>query len=411
MTQVANSTLDGTLLLDPGVIEDPYPFYRRLLAEAPVWRVPGTNVVVISSFELVNDAVARVEAFSSNMKCLLYKDDAGLPQQLSFGDNGQQTLATADPPQHSLHRKTVFPDLVAKRMIALEPVIADLATACVSAALAQGETDFMATVGNVVPITVVNDLVGFDDSDPAVLLQGAFDSTAMLGATLTLPDLDAYIVRIGEIQEWIVAQLDDADTTRGGHLLGTIARGVEDEAFGLFEATVMLHTLLSAGGETTSSLLGNAVRILAERPDLQDRLRADRTLVPTFIEEVLRLESPFRVMLRSVPAATKIGGVDVHEGDTVLLLFAAANRDPNQWERPDELDLEREAGRNHLAFGKGIHYCVGARLARLEADIVLRDLLARTTSFELDPENPPVIVQSLLVRRLESLPLRLTSAP
>ena len=123
--------LDATFLLDAAVIDDPYPFYRRLLAEAPVWRVPGTSVVVISSFELVNEAVARVADFSSNMKCLLYKDEDGLPQQLSFGDLGQQTLATADPPEHAIHRKTVFPDLVAKRMVSLEPYISDLAASCV----------------------------------------------------------------------------------------------------------------------------------------------------------------------------------------------------------------------------------------------------------------------------------------
>jgi cytochrome P450 family 144 len=410
MTEVVNQTLDATLLLDAEVIDDPYPFYRRLLAEAPAWRVPGTAVVAISSFELINDAVGRVEDFSSNMKCLLYKNAVGLPEQLSFGDIGQQTLATADPPEHALHRKTVFPDLVAKRMVSLEPFISDLATICVRNAVAEQTTDFMATVGNVVPITVVNDLVGFQGSDPTALLHAAFDSTAMLGAVLPLTELDALITRIGKVQHWIVTQLQSVDTGLDGHLLGTIARGVSAGTFGEYEATVMLHTLLSAGGETTSSLLGNAVRILAERPDLQDQLRSDPSLVPSFAEEVLRLESPFRVMLRSVPADTTIGGVDVRAGDTVLLLFGAANRDPQQWERPDYLDLYRDMARTHLAFGKGIHYCVGARLARLEADIVLRELLARTSSIELDPERPPRIVQSLLVRRLAQLPLRLTSA-
>jgi cytochrome P450 len=410
MTEAVNQTLQATLLLDTEVIDDPYPFYRRLLAKAPAWRVPGTAVVVISSFELINEAVARVGDFSSHMKCLLYKDEEGLPQQLSFGDMGQQTLATADPPEHALHRKTVFPDLVAKRMVSLEPFISDLATACVRDAVAEQATDFMATVGNVVPITVVNDLVGFQGSDPAVLLQAAFDSTATLGSVLSLTDLDALITRIGEVQDWIVTQLENADTGLDGHLLGTIARGVSAGTFGKYEATVMLHTLLSAGGETTSSLLGNAVRILAERPGLQDQLRRDPALVPSFVEEVLRLESPFRMMMRSVPANTAIGGVDVDEGDTVLLLFGAANRDPQQWERPDDLDLSRDMARTHLAFGKGIHYCVGARLARLEAGIVLGELLARTSSIELDPDRPPRIVQSLLVRRLATLPLRITSA-
>ena len=397
-------------LLDPQVIDDPYPFYRRLLAEAPVWRVPGTHVVVVSSFDLVTEATARVEDFSSHMKCLLFKNDDGLPEQLSFAHMSQQTLATADPPDHSLHRRTVFPDLVAKRMLALEPGISELAVDCVEQALAQGRTDFMAAVGNVVPITVINDLVGFRDSDPQHLLKAAFDSTAMLGSVLASADLDALIGRIGAVHEWIRKQMETVRAEDSDKVLGTITAGVEAGTFSEYEATIMLHTLLSAGGETTSSLLGNAALILAERPDLQQKLREEPGLVANFIEEVLRLESPFRMMMRSVPGPASLGGVDICAGDTLLMLFGAANRDPAQYDRPDELVLDRDNVRTHLAFGKGIHYCVGARLARLEAQIVLAELLGRTSVIELDPDASPQRAESLLVRRFTRLPLRLTPA-
>ena len=108
--------IPGTLLLDPNVIEDPYPFYRRLRAEAPVWEIPGTRVFTVSTFELLAEAVGRVDDFSSHIKCLLYRNDAGLPDRFAFGDTGGQVLATADPPVHAVHRSTVFPELVAKRM-------------------------------------------------------------------------------------------------------------------------------------------------------------------------------------------------------------------------------------------------------------------------------------------------------
>lgn len=407
----------ATALLDPRVIDDPYPFYRRLHAEAPVWRVPGTKVVVVGSHDLLTEATARVEDFSSNMKCLLYKDDDGLPEQLPFDDMSQQTLVTADPPEHTLHRRTVFPELVAKRMVALEPGIRDLAVDCVQRAVDAGRMDFMATVANPVPITVVNDLVGFRDSDPLVLLQAAFDSTAMLGSLVTLADLDGLIVRIDAVQAWIRQQMEtvradsDSDADRDSdNVLGTIAGGVEAGTFSEDEATMMLHTLLGAGGETTSSLLGNAAVILAEDPHLQQRLRAQPELLGSFVEEVLRLESPLRMMLRSVPRPTTLGGVGLQEGDTLILLFGAANRDPAQYERPDELDLDRDQLRTHLAFGKGIHYCVGARLARLEGQIVLAELLARTSLIELDPDESPRRAASLLVRRYDRLPLKLTPA-
>jgi cytochrome P450 len=150
---------------------------------------------------------------------------------------------------------------------------------------------------------------------------------------------------------------------------------------------VVLHTLLSAGGESTTSLLGNAVRILAEQPDLQEHLRRDPEQVSKFVEEALRLESPFRYLMRYVPETTTLGGVEIPSGATVLLLWGAANRDAAEFERPDEVDLERRAPRHHVSFGRGIHYCVGAPLARVEARIVLTALLERTKTITLDPNT------------------------
>ncbi len=171
------------------------------------------------------------------------------------------------------------------------------------------------------------------------------------------------------------------------------------------EGVIILHTLLSAGGESTTSLIGNAARVLAERPDLQQQLRDELDLVPAFVEEILRLESPFRFMLRSVPADTSLGGVAIPAGSTVLVFYSAANRDPAEFDQPDELMLGRDVPRHHVAFGRGIHHCVGAPLARLEARVVLTRLLSETTCFGLDPEQPPTRVTSLLVRRHETLPL------
>src|SRR6202034_3939105 len=170
---------------------------------------------------------------------------------------------------------------------------------------------------------------------------------------------------------------------------GAVAAAVNSGVFGDLEAASILHILLSAGGESTTSLLGNAVRILAERPGLQDQLRADPGLIPRFAEEVLRLESPFRYQMRSVPRDTALGGVGIPAGATLLLLFGAANRDAAEFERPDEVDLDRKVPRLHMAFGRGIHHCVGAPLARIEARVVLSVLLERTASFTLDPERAP----------------------
>jgi cytochrome P450 len=402
-----NKEISGTLLLDPAVIDDPYPFYRELQARAPVWEIPGTGIFTVATAGLVTEATGRTGDFSSSMRCLLYRDDAGQPCRLSFGDAASQALATADPPVHALHRDAVFPELIAKRMAALEPDIADLAGECVTRALERGTAEFMTVIGNVVPITITSRLIGFRDADVDQLLGAAFDSTALVGSALAFDELMALVTRSAEIQDWIAGQVAAARQDPGADLLGAVATAVNSGVFGDLEAASILHILLSAGGESTTSLLGNAVRLLAERPDLQAYLRGDPGLIPRFVEEVLRLESPFRYQMRSVPRDTTLGGVSLPAGSTVLLLFGAANRDAAEFDRPDELDLQRRQPRQHLAFGRGIHYCVGAPLARVEARIVLSVLLDRTTSITLDPEHPPQWVQSLMVRRHEELPIQL----
>jgi cytochrome P450 len=398
--------IPGTLLLDPGVIEDPYPFYRRLQTEAPVWRVPDREVFTVGSFALLADAVARVDDFSSNIRALLYRDEEGLPGRLSFGDAGVDVLATADPPDHKVHRNVVFSELVAQRMAALEPEIADTADRCLERALDHESFDFMAEVGNVVPITFISRLIGFPEGDLGMLLRAAFDSTLMLGATSSLSQLNALVARIGEIEAWIADQVAAAIGQPDDDILGAVARGIDVGVFTIQEATVVLHTLLSAGGESTTSLLGNAVRLLADNRDLQDRLRGQPDLVPAFIEEALRLESPFRFLMRFVPETTSLGDVEIPSGATVLLLWGAANRDPTEFDDPNEVDLDRPLLRRHVAFGRGMHYCVGAPLARLEARVVLGMLLERTSGVTLDTGNSPRRIESLMVRRHEQLPLR-----
>jgi cytochrome P450 len=390
-------TLSGTHLLDPAVIDEPYGFYEGLRAGAPVWEVPGTGIYTVATFQLVAEAAGRVEDFSSNINCLLYRGTDGMPCRLPFGDAGIQALATADPPMHALHRDTVFPELVAKRMAALEPDIVEIAEDCVSKALDEGPVDFMTAIGNVVPITMISRLIGFRDSPLDELLNAAFDSTAMLGSTLSYDELVALIGRTSEIERWLSHQLSVAMIQPTADLLGAVAQGIKTEAFSEYEAIVILHTLLSAGGESTTSLLGNAVRILAEHPDLQNDLRGNPELIPMFVEEALRLEPPFRYHMRFVPQDTALGGVEIPAGSTVLLLWGSANRDPEVFDKPDAIDLDRKVLRRHVAFGRGIHHCVGAPLARVEARNVLSVLLSRTRDMTLDPVHPPKWANSLMV--------------
>jgi cytochrome P450 len=403
-------TIAGTHLLEPSVIDEPYGFYEELRSDAPVWEVPGTGIFTVATFQLLAEAAGRVDDFSSNLNCLLYRDDQGMPCRLPFNDAGIQALATADPPFHAVHRDTVFPELVAKRMAALEPDIVEIAEDCVARALDEGSVDFMTTIGNVVPITMISRLIGFRDSDIDQLLNAAFDSTAMLGSTLSYDELVGLIARIGEIGEWISLQLSAVLREPRNDLIGAVAQGVNSQALSKEQAYGILHTLLSAGGESTTSLIGNAARLLAEHRDLQHELRESPELIPMFVEEALRLEPPFRYHMRSVPHDTELGGVKIPAGATVLLLWGAANRDPAMFDRPETIDLTRQVPRRHVAFGRGIHHCVGAPLARIEARIVLGVLLNRTSDITLDLHHPPRWANSLMVRRHEELRVHLVAS-
>lgn len=401
-----------TMLLDPQVIEDPYPFYDALRTTEPVWRVPGTSVVVVTSFAAVSEAVNRPQDFSSNITALIHRAEDGTPATVPFGGDGTNVLATADPPVHTLHRRTVFPELVARRMKELRPQVDDLTLAHLRPALAAGSFDFMSEVGDAVPIRVVSRLVGWHDEDPDELLAAAFDSTSILRAVRPLAEVEAAGERTEMVGAWIADQLHSALADPPEGLLGVIAEAIQRDELTFLDGLIMLHTLLGAGGESTTGLLGNAVHVLASDPHLQESLRTDPELVTPFIEEVLRFESPFRQHMRHVRHDTELLGTPVPAGSTVLLMWAAANRDPAEFDRPDEIVLDRPSPRHHLGFGRGIHHCVGAPLARLEADVVLRRLLELTKSFRLDPDRRAVREESLMIRRFRALPLVVeTAAP
>lgn len=398
--------IPATLLLEKSVVADPYAFYRRLVAEAPVWRVPDTGIVIVSSHDAVTEVVSRVGCFSSNLHAILYRGALGTPELLPFEAGGLQTLAVADPPLHTTHRRAVFPELVARRMAALRPDIETLARERLAMALSEPRFEAMRELANAIPIRVVSQLIGFQSADPERLLAAAFDSTEMLAATRSLEEIHATMARSGEVMLWIADQLQRSVEREAEGILGAIGAAVASGDLQFGEGLVIMHTLLSAGGESTTSLLGNAIHMLALDPELQAHIRREPELVEPFVEEALRLESPFRYHLRHATRTSDVCGVTIPAGSTVLLFWGAANRDPAEYDRPDDVVLDRPAPKHHLAFGRGIHFCVGAPLARLEAQIVLSELLAETVDFTLDPDHPPVRVDSLMVRRFSTLPIR-----
>jgi cytochrome P450 len=393
------------------LIDDPYPFYERLRHQAPVWNLPGTNAYFVSTWELIAEAASRVDDFSNHFRHMLFSEDDGALGVLPTG-SGPDVFAGADPPTHTEHRKLFFPELVQKKMQELESYVSALADHRLDDVLDTRGWDAASLLANWLPIQVVAErVIGFRDVDIAQVQHWTFAGSQFSGGCLTLGQMTELGAAAAGLLPWVTAQLDHAIAAPAtGDVLSATLAGMRAGVLTHEEAAFNLMVLLGAGSETTTSLIGNAICMLADRVDLQAALRRDPVRLPDFVDEVLRFESPFRFHPRSVPHDTDLGGVRIPQGSMVVLLWASANRDPAVFEHPDNFMLDRTNARMHMGFGRGIHFCVGAPLARLEARVVLERLLARTRSFTLGDPETCAWVPNLWVRRHERVPIVVTAA-
>jgi len=394
-------------LFDPAVVEDPYPFYAELRRHSPVHRVPGTDFFLVSTWDAVQEATARVDDFSSNLTAaLVHQGDAIAVFDMDTVGSAGHVLATADDPHHADERKLVLPGLVAKRIRALEPFIEQTAHRLWAEGARDGAVEWMSAMGDRLPMTLVAKLIGLPDDDVPRLVEWGYGSTELLGGVLAEGRLPVAVDDAIQLAGYLHGAFEAANRDPGDDLLGDLVAAVNGGDVEPHVGVLMLVQLVGAGGESTAGLIGNAARLLATNPDTQDALRADPTLMTPLLEETLRLESPFRGHHRHVVADTALAGTDLPEGAHLLLLWGAANRDEAAFTEPDRLRLDRPSPRSHLAFGKGLHFCVGAALARTEARIAVGTLLANTSGFGLaDAEWVP----SIMVRRHRRLQLTLAS--
>ena len=399
--------------LAPAWLEDPYPRFAWLRRHAPVCEVGASRVFLVASWALIEEALAAGAELSANLTGLLIRGESGAPELFSFGGVGDANavLATADPPSHDVHRRIVQPVLAAGRVAALEGELRARVVRRLAPYLAAGGGEWTAAVADPIPSEMISRLLGFPESELPRVLGWAMQGGAMLAGTLGCEELLELLRETGPLaaylSEHFAAARADAPLRRAAPVLDVLLAGLEQGALTPGQAIGIGVVLVGAGGESTASLVGSAVRLLAERPELQATLRGEPQQLPAFIEEAVRLESPFRGHYRAVRQPARLGGVALEAGDRLLLLWASANRDEARFARPDALDLARPHPRDHLGFGRGIHFCVGAALARLEARVILEELLARTREIAFDPAHPPAHVPSLFVRRLAHLHLLL----
>ena len=356
-------------LVDRELFANPYPAYQALRAHSPVHyiSIPANASVGLDkpiwawgllNYHDVYTALRDHDTFSSQS-----------PVAGQFGP--PLVLIQDDPPRHTRFRRIVNKAFTLKRVEALEPWITKITNELLDP-LANQETDMVTALTVPLPMRVIARLMGIPEEDYATFKRWSDAFLSTVG-----PDRND---RMQNVQDMVTyfGQMAAARRSHGAEDLITalVEAEIEGESLQDWEILGFCILLLIAGNETTTNLLGNLCNVLVERPELWQRLRDDRNLVEEVIEETLRYESPVQRLFRTTTRELEFAGVKMNKGDRVTIFYGAANRDPAEFPQPDEFRLDRDL-RNHVAFGMGIHYCLGAPLARAEARIALNALLDR----------------------------------
>ncbi|MBB2934059.1 cytochrome P450 [Amycolatopsis bartoniae] len=396
--------LDEPIQLDQDFIQNPHAVYERLRTESPVRPVAmprGLKAWLVTGYAEARALLADPRLSKDNKRVReLFAVHRGADS--AFVSSLAAHLLNMDPPDHTRLRKLVNKAFTVRTVSRLRPRVEQIADELLAAMPEDGRVDLLNAFAFPLPITVICELLGIPTTDRDDFR--AWSNTIVSAAT---PEqLRSHGTALSEYLTKLIAA-KRAEPTED--LLSDLVHVSEaGDQLSEVELISMAFLLLVAGHETTVNLIGNSVRALLERPDQLAALRADPSLLPGAVEEFLRFEGPVNIAtLRFTTEPVEVGGTVIPADQFVLISLLSANRDGEKFAEPDTLDVTRPAG-GHLAFGHGIHYCVGAPLARLEAEIALGKLLDRFDTIELDGEPAGLRWRdSTLMRGLETLPVRL----
>lgn len=381
-------------------VSDPYPAYAKLREQGPVHRVllrDGLHCWVVTGYDEVRAALGDPRLTRDPRSALAGWETADRGRPLEDGANLGVHLLTREPPEHTRLRRLVSTAFGSRRAAELRPRVKEVADRLVDAFVRQGEADLIADFAYPLAITMMTEILGIADEDRAIFRQ--WTSNAVRPAPFAVPDPSRYLRDL----------LSSKRRTPGADLTTSLIEAAADDRLSEAELESMIFLLLMAGHEGSVALIGNAVLALLQDDAQKALLLARPDLVISAVEEILRYDGPMELAAwRFATEPLEIGGTLIETGAPVVLALAAAHRDPAQFTEPDRLDITRTANA-HLGFGYGVHYCLGAPLARIEGTVALETLFRRLPDLEIaaPPENLRRQA-SQVVRGLYELPVRFT---
>ncbi|MBX7069521.1 MAG: cytochrome P450 [Microthrixaceae bacterium] len=384
---------------DATLLEDPYPYFEHLRSKCPIAATNTYGVLAVTGWDEASEIYRDHDTFSSCNSVIGPFAEFPVPLE---GDDVSATIdahrdllpmnehmVTMDPPMHTQERALLMRLLTPKRLQENEEFMWRVADRQLDEFLANGKCEFISEYAQPFAMFAVADVLGVPEAD-----QGEFRKFFGLSqppGMVNQADVrdDEPLNKLDSLDEWFSTYIEDRRANPRHDILTDLAQGTyPDGSIPPVVNVVRSATFLfAAGQETTAKLLANCVQHLCEKPELQDELRSNRDLIPEFIEEALRLESPVKADFRMTRRTTSVGGVEIKAGTPVMLLNGAANRDPRRFECPEEFRIERPNSREHLAFGRGHHSCPGGPLARVEARVSLNRILDRTRDLRLSAEH------------------------
>lgn len=416
-SDIARCPLAEINSFDPDLLQDPYPYYSRLRDEAPVFRDPKTGIISVATFDLIMEVNRQPMVFSNNFGEALRAGSVGGvdPEESAIMAEGvlvANTMLTADPPDHTRYRKLAMQAFTHKRVEQMGDYVARVTNDLIDTFIDKGACEFKSAFANHLPMTVIADALGVPRADMGRFKRWSDAFVVQLGGVSDRSTRLEAARRIVEFQRYFIERIEEKRANPTDDVISDLVHAnLADEGdprrMDYSELLSIIQQLLVAGNETTAHTLTAGLYYLIKDPALRERVMADPSLIPAFVEETLRLLTPTNNMWRVVKQDATIGGVPVKAGEILLLRYGSGNRDGHHFPHPDEIDLSRPDPRDHLAFGAGIHTCLGAQLARKEMVTAFPIILQRLKNPRFTPGrnafryDPNILLRGVLELHIE----------